>query len=110
MAGKFQENEDERSPERKGDLEAERSDVAPIPQQQWKQGAGHGAEFQRLSPTEEASDESTEELADENQDLEAESVAGVEDAGDHPERPTHTHTEYGRTDDLPPAKREDEAA
>jgi hypothetical protein len=29
-------------------------------------------------------------------------VEGVEDAADHPERPTHTHNDYGRPDDFPP--------
>ena len=52
------------------------------------------------------SDESVEELADTNQAFEAAAVKrvveGVEDAADHPERPVHTHLEYGRRDDLPP--------
>ena len=34
----------------------------------------------------------------------------VEDAADHPERPVHTHEEYGRPDDVPPQRRDDEAA
>jgi hypothetical protein len=34
--------------------------------------------------------------------MEAGTVDGVEDAADHPERPVHTHIEYGRPDDLPP--------
>ena len=29
-------------------------------------------------------------------------VDGIEDAADHPERPVHTHLEYGRPDDLAP--------
>ena len=29
-------------------------------------------------------------------------MEGVEDAADHPERPVHTHEEYGRPDDVPP--------
>jgi hypothetical protein len=47
------------------------------------------------------------ELADTDQALEAASVDGIEDAADHPERPTHTHEEYGRPDDLPPARSAD---
>jgi hypothetical protein len=32
-------------------------------------------------------------------------VEGIEDAADHPERPVHTHLDYGRPDDdLPPAR------
>jgi hypothetical protein len=29
-------------------------------------------------------------------------VEGSEDAADHPQRPTHTHVEYPRPEDLPP--------
>ena len=57
-----------------------------------------------------ASEESVEELADTEQSLEAASVEGSEDAADYPERPVHTHTDYGRPDDVPPRKRDDEAA
>lgn len=48
---------------------------------------GQSGDTQGLSPVAEASDESVEELADEGQDVEAEMVQGVEDAGDHPEQP-----------------------
>jgi hypothetical protein len=53
--------------------------------------AGQSGDTQGLSSTATASDESVEELADEGQDLEAESVQGVEDAADHPERPVPVH-------------------
>jgi hypothetical protein len=43
-----------------------------------------------------------------DQALEADIVDGVEDAADHPERPVHTHLEYGRPDDLPPIDGSDE--
>jgi hypothetical protein len=55
------------------------------------------------------SDESVEELADTEQALEAAAVEGVEDAADHPERPVHTHEEYGRPDDVPPKRNRDAA-
>jgi hypothetical protein len=29
----------------------------------------------------------------------------MEDAADHPERPVHTHEEYGRMDDIPTKER-----
>lgn len=101
-------NLDERSPELKGDLEARPDELEP--DLQAMDEAGHGAELEQLSPVEEASEESVEELAETNQSLEAAVVEGVEDAADHPERPTHTHEEYGRPDDVPPARRDDEAA
>ncbi len=48
---------------------------------------GQSGDTQGLSPVAEASDESVEELTDEGQDIEAEIVQGIEDAGDHPEQP-----------------------
>jgi hypothetical protein len=36
-------------------------------------------------------------------------VEGVEDAADPPERPVHTHLEYGRPDDVPPKRNRDAA-
>jgi hypothetical protein len=101
---------DERSPELKGDLEARADELGTDPGEVGEASAGHGAELQRLSPVEEANEESVEELADVNQSFEAAVVEGVEDAADHPERPAHTHEEYGRPDDIPPNRRDDEAA
>ena len=66
--------------------------------------AGQSGDLQQLSPVEDAAEESVEELADTEQSLEAAAVDGVEDAADHPERPVHTHTEYGRPDGLPPLR------
>jgi hypothetical protein len=101
---------DERSPELKGNLEARLDELGNDSREVGETSAGHGGELQRLSPIEEASEESVEELADTNQSLEAAVVEGVEDAADHPERPVHTHEEYGRPDDVPPTRRDDEAA
>lgn len=66
--------------------------------------AGQSGDQQQLSPIEDSADESVEELADTEQSLEASAVDGIEDAADHPERPVHTHLEYGRPDDLPPQR------
>jgi hypothetical protein len=63
-----------------------------------------------LSHEAEATEDSVEDLSDTDQAVEAAAVEGVEDAADHPERPTHTHEEYGRPDDVPPRNRHDEAA
>jgi hypothetical protein len=63
--------------------------------------AGQSGDLQQLSKVEDAADESVEELAEADQALEAAVVDGIEDAADHPERPTHTHVEYGRPDDVP---------
>jgi hypothetical protein len=101
---------DERSPELKGDLEARPDELGTDPAEVGESSAGHGAELQQMSLVEEASEESVEELADTNQSLEAAIVDGVEDAADHPERPVHTHEEYGRPDDVPPIRRDEDAA
>jgi hypothetical protein len=66
--------------------------------------AGQAGDPQLLSSVEDANDESVDELSDTNQAYEAAAVEGVEDAADHPERPVHTHLEYGRPDDLPPKR------
>ena len=67
--------------------------------------AGQSGDAQGLSADEDANEESVEELAETEQALEASAVDGVEDAADHPERPVHTHEEYGRPDDVPPGQR-----
>jgi hypothetical protein len=87
---------------RQGDNEAQLDELGTDTGEVGPDSAGQSGDLQQLSRTEDASDESVEELADEDQALEASIVDGVEDAADHPERPTHTHEEYGRPDDLPP--------
>jgi hypothetical protein len=69
---------------------------------------GQSGDPQRLSPVEDAADESVEELADTDQAIEASRLEGIEDASDHPERPVHTHLEYGRPDDVPPKRKPEE--
>jgi hypothetical protein len=67
--------------------------------------AGQSGSAQGLSEVEDVDEESVEELADTDQAFESAAVEGVEDAADHPERPTHTHNEYGHPDNMPPQKR-----
>jgi len=110
MSSKPLRTEDERSPELKGDLEAQLDELGKKPEEVGPQSAGQSGDSQRLSSIEDASEESVEELADTDQAMEASAVEGLEDAADHPERPTHTHLEYGRPDDVPPNKRDDQAA
>jgi hypothetical protein len=101
---------DERSPERKGDLQAQLDELGTDPGQVGVDSAGQSGDAQGLSNVAEANEESVEELADSEQALEAAAVEGVEDAGDHPERPVHTHEEYGRPDDAPPKRKGNQAA
>jgi hypothetical protein len=100
---------DERSPERKGDLQAQLDELGDDPAQVGVDSAGQTVSSQGLSEVRDADEESVEELADADQAMEAAAVEGVEDAADHPERPTHTHEEYGNPEDVPPRKREDAA-
>jgi len=84
------------------DDEARPDELGEDPGQVGPDSAGQSGDPQQLSSLEDASEESVEELADTDQALEAAAVEGVEDAADHPERPTHTHNEYPNPEDIPP--------
>jgi hypothetical protein len=84
--------------------EAAPDELGNDPREVGPESAGQSGDAQRLSTGEDVDNESVEELADTDQALEAARVEGLEDAADHPERPAHTHNEYGRPDDLPPAR------
>ncbi len=86
------------------DNEARPDELGNDPRQVGSDSAGQSGDPQRLSIVPDAANESVAELADTDQGIEAASVEGVEDAEDHPERPVHTHEEYGRPDDLPPRR------
>lgn len=109
MSNDFRKSEDERAPELKSDLEAQLDELGNKPGQVGNRSAGQAGDSQGLSSEEDASEESVEELADTEQAFEAAAVEGVEDAADHPERPVHTHEEYGRPDDVPPKRNRDAA-
>lgn len=103
------ESTDERSPELKGDLQAQLDDLGDDPAQVGENSAGQTVSSLGLSDVRDSNEESVEELSGADQAVEAASVEGVEDAADHPERPTHTHEEYGNPDDVPPRRRDDAA-
>ena len=84
--------------------EAAPDELGDDPREVGSESAGQSGDTQRLSITEDVDNESVDELDETDQALEAATVEGVEDAADHPERPVHTHVEYGRPDDLPPAR------
>jgi hypothetical protein len=84
--------------------EAAPDELGRDPREVGPESAGQSGDPQRLSIVEDADNESVEELANDDQAIEAARVDGVEDAANHPERPVHTHNEYGRPDDLPPAR------
>ncbi len=91
---------------RQEDNEARLDDLGEDPGQVGPDSAGQSGDPQDLSPVEDASEESVEELADTDQAMEAEVVLGSEDAADHPERPVHTHDEYPRPEDVAPQRDE----
>jgi len=95
----------------RGENEARPDDLGDDPGQVGPDSAGQSGDPQGLPEIADAADLSVEELADTGQALEAEVVDGVEDAADHPERPVHTHEEYGSPEDVPPVdgSREDAA-
>jgi hypothetical protein len=82
--------------------QAQADELGKDPAQVGPHSAGQSGGSQRLSPIADAVEESPEELSDTNQSWESTAVEGSEDAADHPERPAHTHEEYGRPDDVPP--------
>lgn len=92
----------EEAEDRQRDNQARLDELGTSPAQVGPKSAGQSGDPQRLSVVPGADNESVEELADTDQGIEAARVEGVEDAADHPERPTHTHEEYGVPDDLPP--------
>lgn len=94
----------ERDPYLESDNQAQMDELGSDPGQVGPDSAGQSGDAQGLSEVAEANEESVEELAESDQAMESSVVDGVEDAGDHPERPTHTHEEYGRPDDAPPRK------
>jgi len=66
--------------------------------------AGQSGDTQGLAEDSEAAPESVEELAEDEQTFEAGVVEGVEDAGDHPERPVRSHEDPRpvNENELPP--------
>ncbi|MFY9740677.1 MAG: hypothetical protein WAK21_01665, partial [Candidatus Sulfotelmatobacter sp.] len=94
----------ERDPYLESDNQAQMDELGTDPGQVGPDSAGQSGDSQGLSSTEDVNEESVEELAEAEQPFESAAVEGVEDAEDHPERPTHTHEEYGRPDDVPPKR------
>lgn len=103
MRSNREDREDE-DRKRSQDNEAAPDELGNDPREVGPESAGQSGDPQRLSTIENTDNESVDELADSDQALEASRVDGLEDAADHPERPVHTHNEYGRPDDLPPAR------
>lgn len=94
----------------RGNNQARADELGDDPGQVGPDSAGQSGDTQQLSSIADATEDSVEDLEEAGQDTEALIVDGIEDAADHPERPVHTHLDYGRPDDLPPrdGSREDD--
>jgi hypothetical protein len=84
--------------------EAELDELGSDPGQVGPESAGQSGDTQDLPEDTEAAPESVEELVAEDQPYEAEVVEGIEDAGDHPERPVQVHEDRRpqHESELPP--------
>jgi hypothetical protein len=76
--------------------EARIDELENDPEELASDSAGQSGDAQGLSQIADVDEESVEELAETDQAYEAEVVEGVEDAGNHPERPVHTREDKGR--------------
>jgi hypothetical protein len=86
------------------DREAELVEFNADSEQPGSESGGQSGDTQDLSTESEAADESVEELVEDDQPYEAGVVEGVEDAGNHPERPVRSHEDPrpAHEDELPP--------
>lgn len=78
--------------------EAQADEIGNDPGETGADSGGQSGDTQGLSSIAEDAEESVQELAESGQAYEAEIIAGIEDAADHPERPAHTHQERTRDD------------
>ena len=82
--------------------EVQMDELGDDPGQVGSDSGGQSGDTQGLSPIADESDESVKELAETGQAYEADVVAGVENAADHPERPVHTQEDQARPADSGP--------
>lgn len=91
----------ERDPYLESDNQAQMDELGGDSGQTGPDSAGQSGDSQGLSEFADADEESVEELAETDQPFESAAVEGVEDAEDHPERPTHSHEDYTHPEDVP---------
>ena len=86
------------------DREAELVEFEPDSEQVDSESGGQSGDTQELTPDGEAANQSVKQLAEDDQAYEAGVVNGVEDAGDHPERPVRSHEDQrpAHESELPP--------
>ena len=86
------------------DRDAELDELGSDPGQVGPESGGQSGDAQDLEGDTEAADESVEQLSEDDQAYEAGVIEGVEDAGDHPERPVRSHEDRRpvHESELPP--------
>lgn len=82
--------------------EVQFDDSGDDPGQASSNSAGQSGDSQGLSRIAESAAESVEELTEDDQPYEAETVQGLEDAGDHPEQPARSHQDRRPSNEIPP--------
>jgi hypothetical protein len=89
---------------KRSETEAELDEIGADPGQVGPESGGQSGDTQGLAEISEAAAESVESLAEDDQAYEAEVVDGVEDAGDHPERPVRSREDRrpAHESELPP--------
>ncbi len=80
-----------RRAEERRERDAELDELESDSGQLGSESGGQSGDAQGLAPDTEAADESVQQLAEDDQAYEAGVVDGVEDAGNHPERPVRSH-------------------
>lgn len=93
-----------RRADKRRERDAELEEIGADSGQVGPESGGQSGDAQGLPLDSEAADESVGELAEDDQAFEAEVVEGVEDAGDHPERPVTSHEDKrpAHESELPP--------
>ena len=86
------------------DREAELVELDADSEQVGSESAVQSGDTQGLAPDGEAANQSVKQLAEDDQAYEAGVVGGVEDAGNHPERPVRSHQDQrpSHESELPP--------
>ncbi len=95
----------ERDPYLESDNQAQLDELGSDSGQVGPDSAGQSGDSQGLSEFADADEESVEELAETDQPFESAAVEGVEDAEDHPERPTRSHEDYSHPENVPPRRK-----
>jgi hypothetical protein len=89
---------------KRSEQDAGLDELGSDPGQVGPESGGQSGDAQGLPGSGEAAMESVEELVEDDQSYEADVIEGVEEAGDHPERPVRSHEDRrpARESELPP--------